>query len=333
VPEQKPFDATPSRLARARREGDVPRSTELAAACSLAAGGTAVALGAAVAAAAARAALVDAAHGTPSAGPYVLLALCALAPCFAAAAAAAAASSLAMGAVHVRAPSLDFGKLAPAQGIRRMLSARTAVAAGRAVAGAAIVGFALEHVVREAFLAGAAASTAAGFVAALRAATLRIVATAAAAGLALGILDALYERAAWRRRLRMTFAEMKRDLKESEGDVQLRGRRRAQHRALVRGSLSRLPEASFVVANPSHVAIALQYDPPAIAVPRVLVRAIEEGAQLVKARARALNIPIVEDALLARTLLAMGRVDEPIPHACYLAVARIVAYLSMREAR
>ena len=100
----------------------------------------------------------------------------------------------------------------------------------------------------------------------------------------------------------------------------MRGRRRAAHRALVRGSIARLSEATFVVANPQHVAIALEYRPPAVAVPRVLVRAlIDDGAQLRQARARALGIPIVEDVQLARTLLATCEIDEPIPRACYLA--------------
>ena len=82
-----------------------------------------------------------------------------------------------------------------------------------------------------------------------------------------------------------------------------------------------------MVTNPQHVAIALAYRPPDVAVPVVIIRAIEAGAKAVKARARGLGIPIYEDVLLARTLLATCAIDAVIPRACYFAVARIVAML------
>jgi flagellar biosynthetic protein FlhB len=131
----------------------------------------------------------------------------------------------------------------------------------------------------------------------------------------------------WRRRLRMTFDEMKRDLKQNEGDPLFRNRRRAQHRALLRGSISRIADAAFVVANPTHVAVALEYRPPEISVPRVLVRAVDAGAQIVKRRARELRIPVIENALLARSLFATTEVGGYIPRERYLDVAQIVAAL------
>jgi flagellar biosynthetic protein FlhB len=94
-----------------------------------------------------------------------------------------------------------------------------------------------------------------------------------------------------------------------------------------------LREAAFVICNPSHVAVALAYRPPEIAVPKVVVRAIDAGALEVKRRARALRVPIVEDVALARLLLAASDVDEYIPPRAYAAVAAIVASLLRERSR
>lgn len=324
----KPFEPTPSRIARAKREGDTPRSTEFASAVAFTSACLALPIASTTAFAAAQTALVGAAHRTPSLGAYVLLAAVALVPCAAAGAGAVVASGLLAGGIRLAHLRLDFAKLQPNTGLRRMLSARSAGAGARALIAAAIAAGAIVPIVRSTLLAGSPAGSSASTAALALDAVSRVLVTAALLGIALGVIDAILERVAWRRRLRMTVAELKQDLKQSEGDPELRSRRRTQHRTLIRGSIERLPDASFVVANPSHVAIALEYRPPEVAVPRVIVRAIEEGARIVKVRARALGIPVVEDVMLARTLLTTTRIDEAIPRGCYLAVARIVAYLT-----
>ena len=88
-----------------------------------------------------------------------------------------------------------------------------------------------------------------------------------------------------------------------------------------------MKEAAFVVCNPGHVAIALAYRPPEIAVPQVLVRAIDEAALEVKRRCRTLEIPIVEEIALARSLLATAEAGKAIPVPLYAAVAAVVAAL------
>jgi flagellar biosynthesis protein FlhA len=110
----------------------------------------------------------------------------------------------------------------------------------------------------------------------------------------------------------MTFDERKREAKEQEGDPFARGRRRALHRALLRGALSDVKDASFVVVNPTHVAIALAYRPPEIPVPRITVRSAGEAALRVRALAEKHAVPVVENVALARALHRDGRVGEPI---------------------
>ena len=75
--------------------------------------------------------------------------------------------------------------------------------------------------------------------------------------------------------------------KVSHEDEQRDARRKTLHRTFVRGSIGRTKEASFVVVNPTHIAIAIRYAPPSIAVPEILVRAADEGAQNVKQIGRA----------------------------------------------
>jgi flagellar biosynthesis protein FlhB len=154
-----------------------------------------------------------------------------------------------------------------------------------------------------------------------------VIGVALAVGGAFALAGAAFESKKWRHRLRMSLDELKRDLRQNEGDPSLRLRRRRAHGGLVRGSIGRLREAAFVVANPSHIAIALAYRPPQIAVPRVVVRATDEAALFVRRRAAQLGIPVVEDVTLARALFATSEPDAFIPRELYEDIARIVAVL------
>jgi flagellar biosynthesis protein FlhB len=128
--------------------------------------------------------------------------------------------------------------------------------------------------------------------------------------------------------MRMSFEELKRDQKENDGDPLARSRRRSMHRQLSRGSLRRVKDAAFVVTNPTHIAIALEYRPPGVPVPRVLVRAADESAARVRELAAAYRVPLVENVSLARALYASAKPGEYIPQETYLAVAEIVAALT-----
>ncbi len=330
--EDKPYDATPSRLARARREGDAPSSQAFAALAAL--GGAAIVLGAIATplAVAAHAAFNAAAAARAiSAGAYLLLAACAFAVPCGAALAAIAAAYLQAGRIVVRAPVPKFEKLNPLQGLKRMVSRDAAIGGARAFVVASAVTCAVIPSFADGF-AATAGSSATGLVALVVHAATTMLAVSLGVAAIFAIADLFLERAKWKRRLRMSFEEVKREYRQNEGDPRLRGQRRRAHRALVRGSIGRLKEAAFVVCNPTHVAVALAYRPPEIIVPRVLVRAIDEGAREVKRQARALGVPVVENVALARTLLGTS-VDEYIPASTYAAVAAIVSSLLREQAR
>ncbi|MGH7682845.1 MAG: EscU/YscU/HrcU family type III secretion system export apparatus switch protein, partial [Vulcanimicrobiaceae bacterium] len=156
--------------------------------------------------------------------------------------------------------------------------------------------------------------------------TLAAVAVAGGVG---ALADVFAARTAWRRRLRMTHEELRHDLREHDGNPQTRGRRRRLHRELMRGAVREVRRASFVIVNPTHVAVAVRYAPPQTPVPAILVRAADAKARKVRELAAELSVPIIEDPPLARALYAHDALG-PIPPEAYVAVAQIVAYLQRR---
>jgi flagellar biosynthetic protein FlhB len=330
MPDEKAFEPTPSRLARAVREGDVPRSRDVAAVASFvtASGALGVAFG--PLANGASDALYDAATRHVSPQPYLALASCSVAIVASASLGGCAASLLESRGLRFKLPSPNLAKLDPIAGLKRMFGPDAAVGALKALVVAFAVTCAVVPYAGGVLGAGSTLPGVAG-VAALAARSVgSAIVGAACVASAFAAIDAIVERVKWKRRLRMSFDELKRDHKATEGDPQLRGRRRQAHRNLIRGSIGRVKDAAFVVTNPTHVAVALEYRPPDVPVPCVLVRALDDGARAVKERARSLGVPVIENVTLARRLLAATEVGDPIPRDTYGAVASIVAAL-LRE--
>ncbi len=326
--EEKAFEASASRLAKAKREGDLPRSADINVVISI--GCASIALFASLGAlgAAFRAAFTAAVSSRSfPPWPYVTIAGCALGVCFAATVGALVATFAQARTLVAKFPAPKFEKLNPFQGIKKMISRDAVVGGAKAMVVSLVVTATAIAPARDTFAASGSASSPAELAALVARALGAIVASALVIAALFAVLDVALERAKWKKRLRMSFEELKRDHRQSEGDPLLRGRRRQAHRALVRGSIGRVREAAFVVTNPTHIAIALEYRPPEVAVPRVLVRAIDDGALEVKRRAREFCVPIVENVALARALLAAADVGDFIPGDAYGAVAAIVASL------
>ncbi|MBV9439900.1 MAG: EscU/YscU/HrcU family type III secretion system export apparatus switch protein [Candidatus Eremiobacteraeota bacterium] len=257
-----------------------------------------------------------------------LLATSALAPACAAAGGAVLVALLQGGGLHLVPLGFDPRRLDPVSGLKRMLGAEAAVAAARAVLAFVLALAAMLPLATEA-LAGAAHLGAPLAAAALVGrAALGACAAAFAVGAVFAFGDAALARRRWLHGLRMSFDEIKRDAKEHDGDPHARARRTRLHRAVVRGAIARTREASFVVVNPTHVAVALRYAPPQVPVPEILVRARDEGALCVRALAKQCAIPVVEDAALARLLYAQGESGSAIPVETYVAVAQAIASLA-----
>ncbi|MDE2481672.1 MAG: EscU/YscU/HrcU family type III secretion system export apparatus switch protein [bacterium] len=325
---EKSFEATPQRIARAKREGDVARAQEFGANAAFLAALLGTLACVPLLGANARLALAAAARGEVPLGVCAAMLAWALVPMACAAGAGAIGNVAQNGGLRFVAIAPKFERLSPVGGIKRMLSRSTLAHALRAFAAFAIAGGASIFVLRD-VLGGALARTEPRAFAAIGwSGAVRVTVSAAAIGAAFALAEYGFARREWLRKLRMSYDELRREIKERDGDPLLRGRRRAMQRAFARGSIRRVNEAAFVLVNPTHVAVALAYAPPAIPVPTVLVRAADEAALRVRELAAAHRIPIVENVPLARALYRDGEVDRPIPHAHYVAIAEIVAALA-----
>jgi flagellar biosynthesis protein FlhB len=91
--------------------------------------------------------------------------------------------------------------------------------------------------------------------------------------------------------------------------------------------LAAVPNATVVITNPTHFAVALEYKRDAMAAPRVLAKGADHVAQRIKDVAREHGIPTVENVTLARALYANAEIDEVIPADLFEAVAEVLAYL------
>jgi flagellar biosynthesis protein FlhB len=324
---EKTFDAPPSRIAKARREGNLPRAQEFSANLAFVAAALGVCAIAAPFSALAKEALRHATQGTFAVAPGIAIAALALVPAALAAASGVAGAFLQSGGPVLVAPSVKFERMQPMEGLKRMVSREALTHGLRALVAFVLASAAMLPALRDLASAGAVALSAQSVALIAWSGAQRVVWAAAAVGLLFAIAEYGVARRAWLRKLRMSLAELKRELKESDGDPLARGRRKALHRNLIRGALAKVKEAAFVVVNPTHIAIALEYRPPEVPVPTVLVRASDEMALRVREMAIEHRVPIVENVPLARALYRDGAVGQPIAYEQYVAVAEIVATL------
>jgi flagellar biosynthetic protein FlhB len=135
---------------------------------------------------------------------------------------------------------------------------------------------------------------------------------------------------AWlhRQRLRMTDTELRDELKDAAGNPQTRQRQRMLARKLARArQMGRIPEASVVVTNPTHFAVAIRYRRGADRAPMLLAKGVGMLAEEIIAKARGLGIPVVEAPPLARAVYRHVEPGEHVPVPLYRACAEVLAYV------
>lgn len=243
----------------------------------------------------------------------------------------AAAAAQAKGIVSWEALAPKFEKLDPVAGFRRLLpSAQTGVELLKQGIKLLVLSLAAWVVLREAIPAAAqlvaqdprsSAIAAAGW---LR----QLLAIAGASFLALGVADLLWQRRVFERSLRMTKYEVKQESKNQEGNPMVRLRQRTLGRQRVRAAMLRkVPTATVVIVNPTHIAIALRYDPEVAPAPVVVALGQRKVAERIKKLALASGVPVVENRPLARALIKVGQVGMMIPAELYTAVAEVLAFV------
>jgi flagellar biosynthetic protein FlhB len=129
-------------------------------------------------------------------------------------------------------------------------------------------------------------------------------------------------------RLKMSQQEMKQESKEADGNPQMKGRMRQRQRDIAHGnSISAVPKADFVLMNPTHYAVAIQYDEKTMPAPRVISKGADLLAFKIRDVAKENAIPVLQSPMLARALYANAEIDQDIPTSLYTAVAQVLAYI------
>lgn len=222
-------------------------------------------------------------------------------------------------------PKLD--RLNPAKGLKRLLSRQAVWEGGKAMVRASVVGaVAVPPVVALGREVAALGSTAIGPVLTVVAdRCLDIVRNAAAAGLLLAALDYAVARRRVSGQLRMTKQEIKEEVRQSEGDAMLKSHIRARQQAIGRNRMmAAIADATAVVVNPTHIAVALRYR-PGDAAPVVVAKGRGVIAQRIREEAESHRVPLLRDVPLARALHAACEIGDEIPTELYEAVACILA--------
>jgi flagellar biosynthetic protein FlhB len=143
-----------------------------------------------------------------------------------------------------------------------------------------------------------------------------------------GVIDFALNRWEYMKQLRLTKEEAKQESKEREGDPQIKARVRAIARERARRRMMEaVKKADVIVTNPTHIAIAIQYDKDKMAAPKVIAKGADFLAQKIKKIAAEAGVPLVENVPLARTLYKTVKVGQFIPRALYQAVAEVLAHV------
>lgn len=339
---ERTLPPTPRRLAKARTQGQCARSTCAAAALTLGscAALTAVA-GSAVewwigfardavlrAAAATHVGAADLVAGTVAAirapAPWLVVACAWLCATGASLLAAAVCGGISPAWASLR---IDAARISWAAGAKRLATLDVAGAAV-ALSGAVAVAIAAAAAVHTwSGLAGQASDFTA-VAGALGSALAQLWRGATLGTLAVGAADIAVQRSRLLRALRMSVREVKEERAENEGRPETKARRRTVSTKRARGlRIGAIAQATAVVTNPTHVAVALQYDPPRIDVPAVVARGADLMAAVIRGAAESFGVPIVEAPELARMLYEQTEPDEPIPEEAYAAVAAVFAWI------
>jgi flagellar biosynthetic protein FlhB len=334
--------ATPQRREKARKDGDVLHSRELSSAAGTLAG--VMLLG--MIAPRLLSAWDEAAGGFLSYGrlaawePQTVdatmralmgLAMTVLAP-VGLASAGVAAAALAAGVmqtggvqVHPQLLGVKFDRMNPVTNLTNLFSLRSAARLGKSMIPAAVMAiFAVQRMARQWDMPPFSSVR----LIALSGDVYDLLLTAAWLLFAWAAIDYAVEWRSREQRLKMSRQDMRDEYKESQGNPQIRGRiRNLQRQARRRRVQADVAKATVVITNPTHYAVALEFDFVAMEAPKVLAKGRNLLAEEIKEQARWAGVPIVENPPLARSLYRTVAPGESIPAELYAAVASILAFL------
>lgn len=334
--------ATPQRRERARKEGDVLHSRELSSAAGTLAGVMLLGfIGPRLLSAWVQAAGGFLSYGRlsawePQTADATMRSLMGLATTVLApvglASAGVAAAALAAGVmqtggvqVHPQLVGVKFDRINPLSNLKNLFSLRSAARLGKSMIPAAVLAiFAVQRMARQWDMPPFSSVR----MIALSSDVYGLLLTAAWLLFAWAAIDYAVEWRSREQRLKMSRQDMRDEYKESQGNPQIRGRiRNLQRQARRRRVQADVAKATVVITNPTHYAVALEFDFVAMEAPKVLTKGRNLLAEEIKEQARWAGVPIIENPPLARSLYRSVAAGESIPVDLYAAVASILAFL------
>lgn len=229
-----------------------------------------------------------------------------------------------------------LSKLSPIAGAKRVFGPTGLVNFGKGVFKILIVGSILIYALwpDRHQLSGLIQSDERALLTAIQQSVLKLLGFTIAAMAVISALDYGYQRHAWMKRLRMTKEEVKRELKESEGDPIIKAQLRQQREARARRRMMvAVPDATVLIMNPTHFAVALRYDDGDDGAPICVAKGQDDLALRMRAVARENDVPVIEDPPLARALHASVEIDDEIPVEHFEAVAKIIGFIFGKSAK
>mgnify|MGYP003385761783 CR=1 FL=1 len=144
----------------------------------------------------------------------------------------------------------------------------------------------------------------------------------------IALIDLVYQRFSYFKKMRMTKQEVKDENRQSEGDPHVKGRlRQIRQEKAKKRMMAAVPKADVVITNPTHFAVALKYDPAKMSAPVLLAKGQDLIALKMREVADKHTIPIVTNPPLARALFATVEIDQEVPPEHYRAVAEVISYI------
>jgi flagellar biosynthesis protein FlhB len=145
--------------------------------------------------------------------------------------------------------------------------------------------------------------------------------------LIVAMIDYMYQKWEFEKSLKMTKQEVKDEFKQTEGDPQIKSKLRQMQKDLLnKKMIEKVPEATVIITNPTHISIALKYE-RGMGAPEVVAKGIDFMALRIREIAKEHNVPLIENKPLARAMYPIVEVNQEIPEEYYQAVAEILAVI------
>lgn len=152
--------------------------------------------------------------------------------------------------------------------------------------------------------------------------------------LVIAVIDIIYQRVEYMKKMRMSKQELKDEYRQTEGDPQIKGKLRQLRAEKARQRMMQnVPKADVVITNPTHFAIALKYDPDTMEAPLCVAKGMDNIALKIREIAKENKVSIVENKPLARALYDTVEIDETIPAEHYKAVAQIISFVFKQKGK